>query len=275
MTNNKTYDIKTAENSIRKHRKLRYRLLPYIYSTTYENYLGGMPICRPLLLALPEDYRCAQNMFPYQYMFGENLLVAPVYGDFNTMEIFLPKGYNWIDYWYKRAYKSGQMITYNTSNAEKLPLFIHSGGILTMRKDQNCIDPGEVWDSLILDIYSDSASLFNLYEDDKRTTYYQKGEFSKTTIRFFEDPSKIELIVGKAAGDYKGKTESRKIVLQVNLISSEPSMVILNSGILKKFDKNEAPDNELPNWYYTKDKNLVVVTAIIESLKETKIVISK
>ncbi|MCB0731226.1 MAG: hypothetical protein KDC88_09345, partial [Ignavibacteriae bacterium] len=62
--------LEIVENSIRKYRKLRYRLLPYIYSTAFENYLSGMPICRPMLLEFPEDYRCKQNQFPYQYMFG-------------------------------------------------------------------------------------------------------------------------------------------------------------------------------------------------------------
>jgi alpha-glucosidase len=167
------------------------------------------------------------------------------------------------------------MITYNTSDAEQLPLFVRSGAIIPMRKDQNWIEPGETWDPLTLDFYPDSASAFILYEDDKRTTYYQNGEFSSNAISCLQDSSKIEIRIGEASGDYKGKPESRKIVLKVNLISSAPSIVILNSGKLKKTDSKEAPDNEQPNWYYDKDKKLVVVTARIKSSKETQIVISK
>lgn len=275
MTNEKTYKIKTAENSIRKHRKLRYQLLPYIYSTAYENYSTGMSICRPMLLAFPEDYRCKQNMFPYQYMFGEWLLVAPVYGDFNTMEIYLPKGYNWIDYWDKRVYKGGQMITYNTSYTEQLPLFVRSGAIIPMRKDQNWIETGEIWDPLILDIYPDSTSEFLLYEDDKRTTYYQMGEFSKTAIRCLQDPSKIEIKIGRSMGDYKGQPESRKLSVRVNLIREAPSEIMLNSTVIQKNDKNEALDVLLPVWYYDKDKKTLVVTVLAESSKEIKIEIIK
>lgn len=275
MTDEKKYDVQTAENSIRKHRKLRYHLLPYIYSTAYENYLTGMPLCRPMLLAFPEDYRCKENMFPYQYMFGEVLLIAPVYGDFNTLEIYLPKGYNWIDYWDKRVYKGGQMITYDTSDPEKLPLFVRSGAILPMRKDQNWLDTGEIWDPLTLDIYPYGASKFVLYEDDKRTTYYQRGEYSKTSLSCLQDSVKTEIKIGESSGDYNGKPESRRIVIRVNQIFSEPAKVLLNSGICKKIDSEDKTDKELPNWYYDKKKNIVVVTARIPSSKETQIAINK
>ena len=113
---------RTAENSIRKYLKLRYRLLPYIYSLAYDHYLTGMPMARPMDLAFPTDAGCREDHWPYQYMFGESLLVAPVYADLNSMEIYLPKGSEWIDYWNHRVYPGGSLIDYDTSDPEKLPL---------------------------------------------------------------------------------------------------------------------------------------------------------
>ena len=275
MTNEKTCKIKTAETSIRKHRKLRYRLLPYIYSTAYENYLSGMPLCRPMLLEFPEDYRCKQNMYPYQYMFGKELLVAPVYGDFNTMEIYLPKGHNWIDYWDKRVYKGGQMITYNTSDPEKLPLFVRSGSIIPMRKDQNWIEPGEIWDPLTIDIYPDSASAFLLYEDDKRTTFYQIGEYSKTEISCLQDTSEIKIKIGKSDGMYQGKPERRNFFIRINLIDEPPSEIKLNSTVLRRNDEYEMPDNFRPAWCYDMTTKTILIKWLAQCSEETMVEIFK
>ena len=107
-----------------------------------------------------------------------------------------------------------------------------------MRREQNWLDTGEIWDPLILDIYPDRASTFVLYEDDKRTTYYQRGEYSKTSLSCLQASTKTEIIIGETSGDYKGIPESRKIVLKINLISSAPSIVRLNSGICLAFSRD-------------------------------------
>ncbi len=274
LTDEGTCRIKTAENSIRKHRKLRYRLLPYIYSTAYVNYFTGMPICRPMLLAFPEDSRCKQDQFPYQYMFGESILVAPVYGDLNTMEIYLPKGCNWVDYWDKKIYTGGQVLTYKTTDTEKLPLFVRSGAIIPMRKEQNWIEVGEIWDPLTLDIYPDTTSSFALYEDDGRTTYYQDGQFAKTVIDCSKTLSEISIVINKAEGDYNGKPNDRNFLLHLNMVEKPPKTISLNAEKIREVHDINSLENEFHGWTYDGDQGRVMIKLFNKSYEGSEIVVT-
>ncbi len=264
--------LPTAENSIRKHRKARYRMLPYIYSTAYVNYLTGIPICRPMLLAFPEDLHVDRDQWPYQYMFGENLLVAPVYADLNSMEIYLPEGYQWIDYWDRTVYAGGQVIDYNTSDVEKLPLFIRSGAIIPMRNDQNWIETGEVWDPLTVDIFPDSLSSFTLYEDDGRSTSYQNGAYSKTVFECqLCTDEKITVKIGKTEGDYKGKPQKRTCILRINLVDQEPVAVKTGSVELERVYSQEDLRQDVSSWLYDQENRQVIIMTEAKSSSETNI----
>jgi alpha-glucosidase (family GH31 glycosyl hydrolase) len=265
----------TPESSIRIHRKLRYSLIPYIYSTAFVNYLTGFPISRPLMLAFPNDLHCNRDQWPLQYMFGENLLVVPVYADFNSMEIYLPEGSKWIDNWDKTVYKGGQVIDYNTSDINKLPLFIRSGAIIPMRREQNWLDTGEIWDPLTLDVYPDTSSTFVLYEDDKRTTYYQNGEFSKTSLSCLQDSSKTEIRIEEASGDYKGKPVNRKIVLQVNLVDRVPAQVYSNACKMEKHNNMNDIYEAKFGWLYDKENSKVLIKVETKTSESTIIQIIK
>ncbi|MDO5977870.1 TIM-barrel domain-containing protein [Flavivirga spongiicola] len=225
----------TAENSIRKHRKERYKLLPYIYSTAYENYLTGIPICRPMLIAFPDDYLCYSDTWPYQYMFGPNILVAPVYGDFKTMEIYLPRENDWIDYWSKEVYKGGGVINYNTEDVEKLPLFIKAGAIIPKRPERNWIEEEKQEENLILDIYPSDKSFFTLYEDDGKSIAYQKGAYSATTIsQNYGENEELIIHVGEAKGTFKNELTHRTWHIRVLDVLNEYDSVNVN-GKQKKF----------------------------------------
>ncbi len=220
----------TAENSIRKHRKERYKLLPYIYSTAYENYFTGIPICRPMLIAYPEDYLCFSDTWPYQYMFGPHILVAPVYGDFKTMEIYLPRDHDWIDFWSKEVYKGGGIINYNTEDVEKLPLFIKAGAILPKTPEKQWIEEGQQESNLILDIYpSDKASSFTLYEDDGHSIAYQKGSYSETVLSQNQGKhGELILTIGAAKGIFKNKLTDRTWHIRVLDVLNEYDSVSIN-----------------------------------------------
>ncbi len=266
---NKNSNTEFVEESIKKHRKLRYRLLPYIYSTAYENYLTGMPICRPMLLSFPDDYRCKQNQFPYQYMFGESILVAPVTGDYITMEIYLPKGFNWIDYWDKKIYKGGQIITYDTRDVSKLPLFVKSGSIIPMRKEQNWIIPGEQDTLLTLDIYPSDSSSFVLYEDDGTSTLYQDGIFGKSKIECRNSSSAIHLELFKMIGDFSGKLSKRNIISKINFVNNEPIKVTLNDQQIVKTNNYENCEKKLNSWFYDKELKILFINNIISTDKDS------
>jgi alpha-glucosidase (family GH31 glycosyl hydrolase) len=269
-------NTKTAESSIRKYLKLRYRLIPYIYSLAYVHYLSGMPIARPMDLAFPADPDCQQNRWPYQYMFGESLLVAPVYADLRSMEIYLPKGSAWIDYWNHQVYAGGQIIDYDTSDAEKLPLFVHAGSIIPMRAEANWIDPGVPDNPLFLDVYpSNQQDSFTLYEDDGETTEYRSGRFAKTVLQARrEQNGDVTLSMGDAQGDYTGRAANRWWEITVQLADRAPASVMKNGLPLVNFKTVEALRAGSEGWCYDEQGHAVSmkVTQLSESV--SKIVIS-
>ena len=261
---------KTAEESIRRHRKERYKLLPYIYSYAIENYLTGMPITRPMVLAFPGDYLCNANNWPYQYMFGNELLVAPVYGDFASMEIYLPRDYDWIDFWSREIYPGGGLITYDTKDINKLPLFIRAGAILPTRQDMNWIDVA-VPDQLTFYVYpSDSVSTYSFFEDDNRSTKYQQGEYGRTLISCDNTTAdEIKIAFEPMEGSFRNKPESRSIKLKV--FSAEPPTMIQVSDLTLAEYYGENTDLPLNNWRFDANESFTELTMNIETGRKTEV----
>lgn len=248
----------TAEDSIRKHRKLRYRLLPYIYTYAHINYRTGMPVCRPMLLAFPGDHMVNGDQWPYQYMFGEWLLVAPVYGDFNTMEIYLPAGHRWIDYWSKEIYEGGGILRYDVSDVNRLPLFVKAGAILPMRQDSLWIDPA-LQDQLTFEIYPEKNSLFTLYEDDNVTTTYQRGKYSTMPVRCSKSGKTIHISIGAAAGQFQGIPAKRDYRLKVFLTSPAAGAVSVRIDDKDVLQGNRANKRRAAAWFFNRWKNCLVI----------------
>jgi alpha-glucosidase (family GH31 glycosyl hydrolase) len=268
-------NTKTAENSIRKHLKVRYRLLPYIYSAAYAHYLTGMPIAKPMDLAFPADADCQQDRWPYQYMLGDSLLVAPVFADLNSMEIYLPKESEWIDYWNHKIYKGGQLIDYDTSDAEKLPLFVRAGSIIPMRAEASWIDPGAPNNPLFLDIYpSNQPASFTLFEDDGVTTEYQSGRFARTVLQASrEQNGDVTLSIGESHGDYTGKAADRWFEITVQSADKAPASVTKNGLPLASLKTPEALRTGSEGWRYDEQGHAVTVKVTQFSASISKIVI--
>ncbi|WP_190809569.1 TIM-barrel domain-containing protein [Flagellimonas sp. S3867] len=243
-------DEYTAEKSIRRHRKLRYRLLPYIYSLAYQNYLEAMPICRPMVLQYPEDDQCNGNQWPYQYMFGPSLMVAPVYHPEATHTIYLPKGQAWYDYWSKQKFEGGQVIKYDSSDPDMLPLLVPEGATLCYGKDRNWITPGEQDETLWLEIYPGQQGETIIYEDDGQSIAYQEGEFAKTKIHWEIDQNTgvLKLNIDKASGNHQNKLIQRIWKIRVLDPENTYNSVISDRNILhfetpSVIDKTELANN--------------------------------
>lgn len=219
----------TAENSIRRHRKLRYRLLPYIYSLAYENYFTGMPMCRPMMVEFENDADCNQNQWPFQYMFGQSFLVAPVYHELKTHSIYLPEGQNWIDYWSKETFSGGQVIEYNTSNSDQLPLLVPEGAIICYGKKRNWIIPGEQDETIWLELYPGKNNEISFYEDDGQSIDYQKGAFSKRKIsQQINENGDIVVKIEKPEGSFKNQLNTRTWKLRLLDSNNDFTHVISN-----------------------------------------------
>ncbi len=209
-------DRPSAEASIRKHHRLRYQLIPYLYSHALQNHRTGMPICRPLLLAFPDDPACNADQWPYQYLFGSELLVAPVCADITTMPIYLPGGQRWLDWWDGTLHEGGQTLSYDTSDVEKLPLFLREGGILPMQDECQWIESGKTPDLLTVTLVPPAegrTAPFDLLEDDGVSLRYQKGEVACTPIVCRREGDHVVVEIGPVTGGYRGQPELRGYAL--------------------------------------------------------------
>jgi alpha-glucosidase len=251
----------SAEESIRENLRLRYRLLPYLYSESFQQYETGFPILRPMVLAFPDDPYCQFDRERYQYMFGDWFLVAPVWADLNSMDVYLPKGTDWIDYWGRRRYLGGQVVEYDTSDTNKLPLFVKAGAIIPMRKDQEWIEPDQPADPVILDIYpGQTATSFALYEDDGITTHYQSGQFAETILQNQpETNGNLTFTIDVTRGEYSGKPESRPWILRFNLEPTTPRAVVLNGKDLRQALNPADFSVKDTGWIYDSENQLLMV----------------
>ncbi|MBE6798938.1 MAG: DUF5110 domain-containing protein [Ruminococcaceae bacterium] len=199
------------EEGIKKVLELRYRLMPYIYTLAHETYATGVPFTRPMMVEFEDDDFCNENQFPLQYMFGSELLVAPVYSAASSRKVYLPQGYDWIDFWTGEVIKGGQIIEVDTTDLMKFPLYVKSGSIIPMQKESTSLSHGEKLDTLYLNIYPGNDYSYELYEDDGISLNYQKNIFATTTIRTQKNDG-ITLNIASPVGEYKELPQERKIV---------------------------------------------------------------
>ncbi len=196
--------------------KLRYRLMPYIYSLAGMTWFNDYTIMRPLIM----DFNGDPNVISIgdQYMFGPSLMVAPVYKyKARTREIYFPGSCGWYDFYTGKYLQGGQKI-----NAEapydKIPLYVREGTILPIGPEiqytgQTPADPVTVC------IYTGKNCEFTLYEDEGTNYNYEKGAFSN--IRFNYNEEKKELLIDERKGDFAGMLKSRTFKI-VFIGKSEP-----------------------------------------------------
>ncbi|MGD0876677.1 MAG: TIM-barrel domain-containing protein [Anaerolineales bacterium] len=205
-------------DSMVKFLKLRYRLLPYIYSLAGQVTQADYTIYR----MLPFDFRDDPNTYDIhdQFMFGPSFLVCPVthpmyYGPNSTplpsseetRAVYLPAGSDWFDFWTDQCYSGGQTVLANAS-IYTMPLFVRSGSILPLGPEIQYA--GEAVDAaLVLKIYTGCNGHFTLYEDEADNYNYEKGSFAAIEINW-EDESGC-LILGERQGSYPGMKKSLKL----------------------------------------------------------------
>ncbi|MBM4250735.1 MAG: DUF4968 domain-containing protein [Deltaproteobacteria bacterium] len=168
-----------VEASSRHYLQMRYRLMPYFYSYTWEAHRTGAPMIRPLVFQYQND----PNVYNLkdEFLFGRDLLVAPVVTEnTNTRSVYLPHG-NWFGYEDGHDYKGGQFYEINAP-AGKIPLFVRSGAIIPMAPPMLSTDERS-WDPLTIDVYPDGESTFTLYADDgKSEAFARRSDFTETYI---------------------------------------------------------------------------------------------
>ncbi len=222
-----------AEKMLVKYIKLRYRLLPYIYSMAWRVTSDGYTIMRPLVMDFREDPRVLD--IDDQYMFGPAFMVSPVtLPKTPSRKLYLPENPGgWYDFWTGRRIERGEMIETPTP-LDVIPLHVRAGSVVPLGPSlqytgKKSLDPIE------LRIYQGADGAFTIYEDDGETYSYEKGEYCLIPIEWREKEKK--LIIKERSGDYPGILKDRTFHIVwvkeehgVGLEETKPDKIIRYNG---------------------------------------------
>lgn len=215
-----------AYDALEKFIHLRYRLLPYTYSTAWNvtSQAGSM------MRALVMDFSTDKNVYDIsnEYMFGKSLLIAPVtrsmyvktennkaaedFSEIKSQQVYLPQGTNWYDFWTGEQIAGGQTVSKEVP-IDIMPIYVKAGTILPVGpKVQYATE--KKWDNLELHIYPGANAEFTLYEDENDNYNYEKGAYS--TINMKWDDQKQILNIEDCKGDFAGMLKKR--IFKISLI---------------------------------------------------------
>ncbi|MBK6588036.1 MAG: DUF5110 domain-containing protein [Acidobacteria bacterium] len=212
-----------ADKLFRDYAHLKMELFPYIYTYAHKSRLEGVNTIRPF-----------ENNTS-QYLFGEEILVAPVYmqGAVQT-KVDLPPGANWFDHWTGKVYSGGQTINAD-SPIEKIPLFIKQGRLF---RNENTPDRSKKGtnDLLEIHVYAGADGDFELIEDDGKSNDYLEGVYAKTILEQKISGSEISIEAKPTQGSFSKMSNSRS--WQINIHGIEKAKAIFLNG--KKFNSKSA-----------------------------------
>lgn len=178
-----------VESICRKYLELRYRMLPYLYSAVRECTQTGMPVMRALWLHYPDDPIAVAR--DDEYLWGRDVLVAPVFEKGATSRsIYLPKG-TWHDFWTGERTDGGKEIVRGV-DLETMPLYVRAGAILPLGPVKQYTGE-KVNAPLSLSIYPGADGSFSLYEDDGQSFDYRRGEWMGTEMTWNDSQRKLRL----------------------------------------------------------------------------------
>jgi alpha-D-xyloside xylohydrolase len=194
--------------------KLRYQLMPYIYSLTGHIYLNDYTPMRGLIMDFPDDKKVRE--IGDQYMFGPALLVNPVVQYKATSRpVYLPSGSGWYDLYSGKYIKGGTTINAEAPY-ERMPVYVKEGSIVPTGGEIQYTNQ-KPSDPITLFVYRGKNADFTLYEDEGTNYNYEQGQY--TVIPMHYDHASGELTIGERKGAFKNMTSSRKF--QIVWVSAE------------------------------------------------------
>lgn len=203
-----------AYESIVYYNRMRYRLMPYIYSLAGSAWLYGNVMMRGLVLDYPEDSVAANTSD--QYMFGPSLMICPVYEfEARKRDVYLPEGKYWYDYYTDSIYAGGQSIEADAPY-ERIPIFVPSGGIIVSGPEMQYVDEKPL-DSFTVDVYAGGNGHFILYEDDGESNAYENGCYSTVPFFYSESDEGCTFTIGTRRGQFDGMYENRKVLVRLHI----------------------------------------------------------
>lgn len=189
---------KAATDAIR----LRYKLIPYIYSYAWNQHVSGVGLVRPLAFGWPRDPLVANDVAAW--MFGKWLLVSPVVEkDQTSTTIYLPQG-QWIEWFTGKQYQGGKSVTVATDNQtwSDIPLFIRQGAIIPTQRVLDYIGESPI-KTVAVDVFpSQAATHFNYYDDDGNTYAYEEGSYYLQQLSTQQVADGVTFTIGSPKGTY-------------------------------------------------------------------------
>ena len=229
-------------DAIEKMIRLRYRLLPYLYSTAWQVTSDNGSYLRPLF----SDFASDKHVWDMtdEFMFGRSILAAPILDPQYTEEQiikedamtgwdrkemsgeksearewdwtatktatkYLPKGAQWYDFWTNERYQGGRSLTLQTT-LDRVPMFVRAGSILPLGPEMQYVGE-KTWDHLELRVYPGADGSFTLYEDEGDNYNYEHGAYATITFRW-NDKART-LTIGARQGNYPGMLLHREFTI--------------------------------------------------------------
>ena len=244
-----------VEAICRKYLTLRYRLLPYIYTAAHEACTSGLPLMRPLVLEFPTD--TAVFNLSDEYLFGRDMLVAPVVEEGATERaVYLPAG-TWVDFWTDAVY-TGPCSLQVKAPLDTLPVFIRQGAILPLGPELQ--HSGErPLDPLTLEIYRGVDRTCTLYEDDGETNRYRTGDFLLTPFHLVEEKDRLTFSIGAAEGKLLHPVSARTYCLNIH---QQPRVrtVECDGRSLPQMSVHQAVETASRGWWWDAATRILTVT---------------
>ena len=250
-----------AEIICREFIRLRYRLLPYIYTAAHNNYETGIPFARPLFWLDAHDEQLVNESS--SYMWGDAFLVSPVVKAGQTKKnIYFPKG-TWINYWTDEVITGGKSVTVSAP-LDVMPLFVKEGSIIPMAQLMTYSDERPM-DTLTLHVYPNMSGevSYTLYEDDGKTRDYQIGKYSTTTFTQRSlnknGVATLSLTAGESQGTFEGKLHERTYIFEVHSISQKPKRVSGNGTTIPEYNKRTLKNSAEPKYVYSSKTKILSI----------------
>ena len=228
-------------DAIEKQIRLRYRFIPYLYSTAWLVTSDNDSYMRPLFADFAADKKVWD--MTDEFMFGHNILACPIvdpqyteekvirtnamtgwnrdqlimdngqltinWQETKTAVKYLPKGAVWYDFWTNQKYQGGKNVTLETQ-FDRVPMFVRAGSILPLGPEMQYVGE-KAWDHLEIRVYPGANGSFVLYEDEGDSYNYEKGVYS--TITFFWNDKARQLTIGARKGEFPGMLKSRQFTV--------------------------------------------------------------
>jgi alpha-glucosidase len=242
----------------RKYLALRYRLLPYVYNALHQACVTGVPIMRALVLEYPED-PAVLNLSD-EYLFGSEILVAPVMDEGAAFrKVYLPAG-EWIDFWSEAAYGGPQWIEV-AAPLDTLPLFVRQGAIIPAAERDLQFTSQSGFEQLTIEIYRNGNRSFTLYEDDGESFGYRNGDWAETLIEVGESAESFACKIDEAVGNFAPAHAERTVLL--NIHRQPPIHSVDCNGVrLEELRGGEPIERVASGWRWDEGRKILTVKTV-------------